>query len=575
MVQSIVRLVKENYRQVDVEPFTSEYVSTLPLLMIGTLTPINLQGVADGERDAYRICFALADFKTGIFVAKGLARSLSADVDPTPLAFFREMPVWSKDTAVDGHVKTCQGTKAGDLINPAYIDAVLAASTVSEALAAYKEKRHVDALALYQSVLKNPAGTQARVLAGIYLANQKLGRKPAAMQAFGRLVDMGLATDRLAVRFSFKPGATAFGLDQPPYSQWLAEIGRQASRLNSCVEVAGHTPRGPSEQMDERLSLQRAEFIRQKIAASNLLYSDNTARWYRTQDGGEQLALFPHADSRRWVLWTPEGYFAASPGGENLVGWRIDHGSEQAADFFPVSRFRADSYVPETISGITGQGAMQKAPVATARPPAGQAIRERLPPTVRIVSPDTASLTPGNDKTLQLWVAVRSPTDAPVTKLKARINGQPVALPALSSLRGSRAAGQNEAVYEVPVVLPAIDAQILLFAENRYGLSPEAVLTVKRPAKAPDNATGDGTTTGRQYAQESSDWGNGAFTKAILEGLRGQADYNKSGRITHEMLDLYVSERVKGLTEGAQSPVTIVPGGVPDFALVLGKRQGS
>ena len=78
--------------------------------------------------------------------------------------------------------------------------------------------------------------------------------------------------------------------------------------------------------------------------------------------------------------------------------------------------------------------------------------------------------------------------------------------------------------------------------------------------------------TGRQYAQESSDWGNGAFTKAILEGLRGKADYNKSGRITHKMLDLYVSERVKALTEGAQSPVTIVPSGVPDFPLVLGQR---
>ena len=78
--------------------------------------------------------------------------------------------------------------------------------------------------------------------------------------------------------------------------------------------------------------------------------------------------------------------------------------------------------------------------------------------------------------------------------------------------------------------------------------------------------------TGRQYAQESTEWGNGAFTKAILEGLGGKADYANSGRITHKMLDLYISERVKHLTEGAQSPVTIVPNGVPDFPLVLGRR---
>lgn len=268
MEQSVVQLVKENYQQVDVKPFSSDVVSSLPLLMVGTFTPINLQGKADGERDAYRICFALADLKTGKIISKGLARSLPEGFDPTPLPLFREMPVWAKDTAVEGYVKTCQGTKAGDPINPAYIDAVLAASTISEAQKAYQAKNYKDSLALYQSVLKNPAGNQARVYAGIYLDNQKLGRKKPAMQAFGQLVEMGLASDRLAVRFDFKPGATAFSQEQPAYALWLSEIAKQSLRQTSCIEVAGHTRRGTSEQMDERLSLQRAEFVRQKLVAT-------------------------------------------------------------------------------------------------------------------------------------------------------------------------------------------------------------------------------------------------------------------------------------------------------------------
>ena len=41
------------------------------------------------------------------------------------------------------------------------------------------------------------------------------------------------------------------------------------------------------------------------------------------------------------------------------------------------------------------------------------------------------------------------------------------------------------------------------------------------------------------------------------------------GGITHKMLDLYVSERVKQLTGGKQSPVTQAPGGVPDFPLAV------
>ena len=286
MEQSVVQLVKENYQQVDVKPFSSENVSALPLLMVGTFTPINLQGKADGERDAYRICFALADLKTGKIISKGLARSLPDGFDPTPLPFFREMPVWSKDTAVDGYVKTCQGTKAGDPINPAYIDAVLASSTISEAMKAYQAKNYKDSLALYHSVLQNPAGRQARVYAGIYLDNYKLGKKKPALQAFGRLVEMGLATDRLAVRFDFKPGATAFTQDQQssPYAQWLSEIARQSLRQTACLEVAGHTRRGPSEQMDERLSLQRAEFVRQKLIAANpALAKRSSARGYGSQ----------------------------------------------------------------------------------------------------------------------------------------------------------------------------------------------------------------------------------------------------------------------------------------------------
>jgi hypothetical protein len=61
------------------------------------------------------------------------------------------------------------------------------------------------------------------------------------------------------------------------------------------------------------------------------------------------------------------------------------------------------------------------------------------------------------------------------------------------------------------------------------------------------------STTGRQYALENVNWGNGAFTKGMVEGIRGKADYRATGRISANMLDLYVSERVKELT-GASRP---------------------
>lgn len=73
--------------------------------------------------------------------------------------------------------------------------------------------------------------------------------------------------------------------------------------------------------------------------------------------------------------------------------------------------------------------------------------------------------------------------------------------------------------------------------------------------------------TGSQGAQERKDWGNGAFTKAILEGVDGHADTRGKGKITYKMLDLYVSGRVEDLTKGKQKPFTIVPVGTTDFPI--------
>lgn len=75
--------------------------------------------------------------------------------------------------------------------------------------------------------------------------------------------------------------------------------------------------------------------------------------------------------------------------------------------------------------------------------------------------------------------------------------------------------------------------------------------------------------TGRQSSQESSTWNNGAFTKALIEGLSGRADYQKTGRVTVSMLDLYISERVKELTQGKQTPTSAKPATIPDFPLSM------
>lgn len=268
MQSRIEQLAREKYPQFDVQPFSTATVDQSPIVLVGTFTPINQEGKTEGTREAYRICLALADLKSGTIVSKGVARAQPQGVDATPTRYFQDSPVWMRDPATEGYIKTCQGTRPGDPINPIYADRIRTAALIGEAIEAYNAGQYQRALDLYQEALQTPGGDQLRVYNGIYLAQWRLGQRKEATESFGRIVDHGLANQNLAVRFLFRPGSTAF-LPNPqitaPYPLWLRQVAIHTANSNACLEITGHTsPTGP-EPLNERLSLRRAEYIKQRL----------------------------------------------------------------------------------------------------------------------------------------------------------------------------------------------------------------------------------------------------------------------------------------------------------------------
>jgi WD40 repeat protein len=457
---------------------------------------------------------------------------------------------------------------------------------------------------------------------------------------------------------------------------------------------------------------------------------DGTIRWYRISDGKEVLAFFPHPDRKRWVLWTPSGYYDASPGGEDFIGWHVNNGRDQAADFFPSSRFRSTYYRPDVIDRVLATMdeavALQQANDEAGRKQvAAVPVREKLPPVAAVLSPADGSEVSGTH--VKMRYSVRSPE--PLTGLKVLVDGRPVSVegigktpkeggdlsipipprdcevsviaenrhaasePATIRLRWKGAAAkeafeikpklyvlavgvsmyqdpdmrldlaakdaldfgaawneQKGRLYSGVEVRALTDAQatkgnildglewlqrqvtdkdiaVLFFAGHgindstgvfyflpvdadleklkRTAISQSDITStvatlagkvlvfmdachsgnlmgkVKRRgvvvvssvinelASAENGAVVFSSATGRQYALENKEWGNGAFTKGVVEGIRGKADYKSTGRITVNMLDLYVSERVKELTKGQQTPTTVKPPNVPDFPVAL------
>src|SRR3712207_9272453 len=54
-------------------------------------------------------------------------------------------------------------------------------------------------------------------------------------------------------------------------------------------------------------------------------------------DGREVLALMPLADRLNWVAWTPEGFYAASPGALGVLRWHVNRPGWRPADSYAVA----------------------------------------------------------------------------------------------------------------------------------------------------------------------------------------------------------------------------------------------
>jgi len=465
-----------------------------------------------------------------------------------------------------------------------------------------------------------------------------------------------------------------------------------------------------------------------KVAVADL--GDGTIRWYRLRDGVELLAFYPHPDKKRWVLWTPEGYYDASAGAENLIGWHVNRGKDNAADFFSIAKFRDSYYRPDVIEQVLNTYDVAKAlsianQLSGKRQQATASIKSLLPPVLSILSPDTGTTFKHPQVTLSF--STRTPSGEAVTNIKVLLDGR-----VHSQQRGLKLIKQsNGQTDEITLTLPKRDVEITLIAENRFsasepssirlkwagesegfvikpklyvlavgiseyndsalklnyaakdardfsalikkqqnGLYREVVVNsiidgskgnildglewIERQVTAKDVAmvfmAGHGVndrngnyyflpkdvntnklkrtalpysvikdtitnlpskvlyfldschsgnvmgsrrgnadinrvvndltsaengvvvfaaSSGNQFSLEDSGWGNGAFTKALLEGIAGKADYYKTGRITINMLDLYISERVKALTDGQQTPTTTKPATIADFPVVM------
>ena len=256
----------------NVQPLTRGALANRPLLLIGTLTAINTKNARDENADAFRICLALADLKTGKLVARRVDRATLTTVDAEPLALYRESPTWDLDATARGYIQSCEDASPGDAIVPGYLQRLPAQALISEAMIAYADNKPADAYRLYRDARTVADADDLRVLNGLYTTSWKTGRKKEAVETFARIVRIGLDAKRLPIKMFFNPGTTTLlqSADaQAQYAVWLQEVAAQIGTRDSCVRIVGHTSRTGNAAANEVLSQKRAAVIKQGLERQN------------------------------------------------------------------------------------------------------------------------------------------------------------------------------------------------------------------------------------------------------------------------------------------------------------------
>jgi WD40 repeat protein len=153
-------------------------------------------------------------------------------------------------------------------------------------------------------------------------------------------------------------------------------------------------------------------------------YYDGTIRWHRLSDGGEILALFVNAKTREWVLWTPQGYYASSVNGDQMVGWHLNKGWDHAGQFVTAARLKKHLYRPDIV-----KRAFELADPEAAVSEAGLSgfkladLATHAPPEFRIVDPDDKTHADKSPVAVRLEL---SETNDLVTGFDVKVNGRQV-----------------------------------------------------------------------------------------------------------------------------------------------------
>lgn len=177
-----------------------------------------------------------------------------------------------------------------------------------------------------------------------------------------------------------------------------------------------------------------------------------------------------------WVVWSSKGYYTSSIGGDQFVGYHVNRGFNQAADYFSSNRFFRTYYQPDLMENIFQLKSEDKALAYTRNKIRLNEItvEDILPPKIELNTPEEI-VTYNNQVNIDFDVIAQS--DFNITDIKIYLNGREI------KERGMKVEDQNNSSFEhitKIIDVPYGSSVIKIVAGNRFAASNPMFVHIKR-----------------------------------------------------------------------------------------------
>jgi WD40 repeat protein len=195
---------------------------------------------------------------------------------------------------------------------------------------------------------------------------------------------------------------------------------------------------------------------------------DQTIRLWNLKTRELIVTLFDGSDGE-WVMWTPQGYYAGSPGADKIVGWQINKGPERAPDYVGAEQLRRHLNRPD----IVEKAIVLASADAAVRSSPGTSFKladllARPVPRFSIVAPIADAPQHGGRAAVKIVIQA---TPDPIKAIRVQVNGRQVEEETPDI--GSGGFGAGERILDVPLAKGRNDVRVTL--TNAIGEKAETV----------------------------------------------------------------------------------------------------